>query len=118
MLGRVDSQIKIRGHRLLAVEVEAILTTHQDIAAAGVCTMQSQHDKTILIAYVVLAHTQGLEVASLQAFVRSHLPDYMVPARTSCSRVIAADDGRQAGSTGAGPIGGPTLMDCDHRIHP
>jgi len=81
VLGRVDNQIKIRGHRLLSEEVEAVLTTHPDIAAAGVCTMQSQHDEAILIAYVVLAHSQDVEVASLQAFARSHLPDYMVPSR-------------------------------------
>lgn len=81
VLGRVDNQIKIRGHRLLAEEVEAILTTHPNIAAAGVCAMQDQHDETILIACVVLVHEQDIEVASLHAFARARLPDYMVPAR-------------------------------------
>ena len=81
VLGRVDNQIKIRGHRLLAEEVEAILTTHPDIAAAGVCVVQGSLDQAILVAYVVCPRAKDFEAASLRAFVRVHLPDYMVPAR-------------------------------------
>jgi amino acid adenylation domain-containing protein len=52
-LGRVDFQIKIRGHRIEAGEIEAVLTQHPAVRAAVVTAIGKQHNQERLVAYVV-----------------------------------------------------------------
>jgi len=87
-LGRIDQQVKIRGFRIELGEIEARLREHADIdevvvlAQAGAAGQQ-------LVAYLVprAAHLiragreaqRGL-IETLKPFLKSRVPDYMVPA--------------------------------------
>lgn len=53
-LGRVDFQIKLRGHRIEPGEVEAALIHHPAIKNAVVTTLEDSHKNHSLAAYVVL----------------------------------------------------------------
>jgi len=52
-LGRVDFQIKIRGHRIEAGEIEAALMQHPAVRAAVVTAIGEQQIKQRLVAYIV-----------------------------------------------------------------
>jgi pyochelin synthetase len=51
-LGRQDSQVKIRGHRVELAEVEAALTAHPAVGAAAVVTAGERPDPVRLAAFV------------------------------------------------------------------
>lgn len=74
--GRVDGQVKIRGHRIEPAEVAAALNRLAEVAASAVVA----RDGT-LIAYVVPAEGAAPTAPVLRAALAETLPDYMVPAR-------------------------------------
>jgi len=69
-LGRVDRQVKVRGHRIEPGEVEAACRTHPDVTDALVVARGD-----MLVAYLIADR----EPDGLKAFLRNKLPDYMVP---------------------------------------
>jgi amino acid adenylation domain-containing protein len=75
-LGRVDDQIKIRGHRVEPAEIEALLSTHPDVASCAVVAA-GQRD---LVAYLVCAGTAPPDVEHLRSFLGAQLPDYLLPS--------------------------------------
>jgi acyl-coenzyme A synthetase/AMP-(fatty) acid ligase len=76
-LGRIDHQVKIRGHRIEPGEIEACLASYPGVAAAVVVPREVAEGIYRLVAYVAGA---GLEAGELRAHVLKTLPDYMVPA--------------------------------------
>nr|WP_283472136.1 non-ribosomal peptide synthetase [Methylosinus trichosporium] len=82
-LGRSDSQVKIRGHRIELGEVEALLVQHGDVqdAVVTVCAEAVQGQR--LVAYVVPApSSDDVEedlFGKLRAYMEQRLPDYMAP---------------------------------------
>ena len=77
-LGRVDFQVKINGQRIELGEIEAALQEHSAVKAAVVTAWGEGQFKQRLAAYVV---PQGDPPAAedLTAFLRTKLPDHMVP---------------------------------------
>ena len=76
-LGRVDHQVKIRGHRIEPGEVEACLMTHPKIQQACVVAREVSKGIYRLVAYIV---GTPLEVRVLREHLLQTLPDYMVPS--------------------------------------
>lgn len=79
-LGRVDFQIKLRGHRIEAGEIEATLVQHPMVQAA-VIKVIGAHQRAQLIAYVVPQAETSPTVEDLSQFLSRKLPAYMVPER-------------------------------------
>ncbi len=77
-LGRVDGQVKIRGHRIETGEIEAALLRHPAVAQAAVIARPDARGLLRLLGYVV-ADTP-VDPALLAAHIATTLPDYMVPA--------------------------------------
>ena len=80
-MGRVDDQVKIRGFRIELGEIGAALAAHPDIRRAAVTTHTNAEtrDKQI-VAYLVTAEGATQPVpATLRDFLKTSLPDYMVP---------------------------------------
>ncbi|MGN6479348.1 condensation domain-containing protein, partial [Luteibacter sp.] len=76
-LGRLDHQVKIRGHRIELGEVEAALLAEPGVAqAVAVAREDSPGDKR-LVAYVV---GEELDAAALRQSLRERLPGYMAPS--------------------------------------
>ncbi|MET7835496.1 amino acid adenylation domain-containing protein [Micromonospora sediminicola] len=90
-LGRGDSQVKVRGFRIELGEIEAVLRRHDAVRDAAVVVREDAGEKSV-VAYLTL--TGGPEPdpsgevtadfaadpAPWRAFVRTWLPDYMVPS--------------------------------------
>lgn len=79
-LGRLDHQVKIRGHRVELGEIEARLIEHQAVREAAVVTREAAPGDPRLIAYVVYERAQDLTVSEMRRYLRGYLPDYMVPS--------------------------------------
>jgi non-ribosomal peptide synthetase-like protein len=81
-LGRIDGQVKIRGHRIELGEIEAVLLEHPQLATAIVSKMTHEAGDD-LVAYIVLRQPEpnpdGLR-SQLHEALRKRLPAYMVPA--------------------------------------
>src|SRR5579872_4353807 len=80
LLGRNDDQIKIRGHRIEAGEVEAALLRLRGVAQAAVALHRPDGGEARLIAGVVPSPGTSLpSSAALRAELRQWLPEYMLP---------------------------------------
>jgi amino acid adenylation domain-containing protein len=78
-LGRLDHQIKIRGHRVEIGEVEAVLARAPGLEESTVTVREDGPGMARLVAYYV-ASEPAPTVSSLRAHVRAALPEYMVPS--------------------------------------
>jgi amino acid adenylation domain-containing protein len=80
-LGRIDHQVKIRGHRVEPGEIEAAMLAHPSVAQVVVLASQHQASgETRLNAYVVPRESQELSPSELRRHLRERLPEYMIPA--------------------------------------
>ncbi|MET0645777.1 MAG: amino acid adenylation domain-containing protein [Pyrinomonadaceae bacterium] len=79
-LGRLDYQVKVRGHRVEPGEVEAALARHPQVLRAVVVDGDDRAGGRRLVAYVVPAPGSALSVVELQRWTKGLLPDYMTPA--------------------------------------
>jgi amino acid adenylation domain-containing protein len=91
-LGRADDQVKIRGYRLELGDVEHELRQHAAVANCVVVARTATNDdgtpgELRLVAYVVwraggyeTAHAERPTVEKLTEWLRSRVPDHMVPA--------------------------------------
>ncbi|MBT2440934.1 amino acid adenylation domain-containing protein [Streptomyces sp. ISL-36] len=77
-LGRLDGQVKIRGHRVEPAEVEAVLGGHPALAEVAV-VVRTVADEPALVGYLVAA---GDEIPSgeLRAHLAERLPAAMIPS--------------------------------------
>ncbi len=77
-LGRKDSQIKLRGHRIECGEIESVLKTHPDISDASVSLQKTGHSEHLI------AHVESqldIQSATLIDFCKNALIPYMVPSK-------------------------------------
>jgi aspartate racemase len=81
VLGRRDHQVKIRGFRVELGEIEATLSKHPAVQAAAVVVHDEAAGEQRLVAYVVLQTSSLARAEDLRNFLKSKLPDYMLPSR-------------------------------------
>jgi amino acid adenylation domain-containing protein len=79
-LGRVDFQVKVRGHRIELGEIESALSNYEHIAQAVVIAREDSPGDKRLVGYYTA--TDGAEIAAgdLRHLLRESLPEYMVPS--------------------------------------
>ncbi|MCL6261365.1 amino acid adenylation domain-containing protein [Aquiflexum sp. TKW24L] len=77
-LGRMDDQVKIRGYRIELGEIESVLLLHPAVKQAVVMARENGQGDKRLVGYVVC--DGNFDKESVSAFLRSKLPEYMVPA--------------------------------------
>nr|APD72094.1 non-ribosomal peptide synthetase 2 [Streptomyces sp.] len=81
-LGRVDRQVKIRGHRIELGEVEAVLARHPAVRQCVVSSVRGPDGRPRLVAHLSPRGTSEPPTAQeLADALRERLPDYMVPGR-------------------------------------
>ena len=80
LLGRMDTQVKVRGFRIEVEEIEAVLAQHSLVRESVVRAWQDEIKEMRLVAYVVLTQPEVSSADDLRAFLKEKLPDYMVPS--------------------------------------
>jgi amino acid adenylation domain-containing protein len=76
-LGREDHQVKIRGLRIELGEIENTIRTYSGISDCVVVIRKHSESVVVIVAYVV--SRTALDVDALKTYLKSHLPDYMIP---------------------------------------
>ena len=79
-LGRLDHQVKIRGHRIELGEIESALAGHPDIERCVAIAYQGADGLQNLAAYFIAATGKIIPVQELRWFLGERLPPYMIPA--------------------------------------
>ena len=80
-VGRVDDLVKVRGFRIELGEIAKTIRQYPEIRDAFIAALDADSDRSRIVAYVVPNPRSTISVTDLQSYVRSKLPDYMVPAR-------------------------------------
>jgi natural product biosynthesis luciferase-like monooxygenase protein len=80
-LGRLDHQVKIRGHRIELGEIEATLARQPGVREAVVIAREGAAGINRLAAYLVAKPGARLDIERLRGAVKAALPDFMVPAQ-------------------------------------
>jgi amino acid adenylation domain-containing protein len=78
-LGRIDSQVKVRGHRIELGEIESVLSEHPDVDTAVVTCARDARGDNRLTAHVVAATSATISTEILRRHVGARLPHYMIP---------------------------------------
>ncbi len=79
-VGRMDDQIKIRGHRIEPSEIEAAINRHPAIASSVVIARGSDCSDKRLAAYIAMRNGTTPAATELREYLSSLLPDYMLPS--------------------------------------
>jgi amino acid adenylation domain-containing protein len=81
-LGRVDTQVKLRGHRVELGEIEATLAAHPDVRSCVVLLREDEPGEKQLVAYVVPVGREppAAQAQALRQHLKEQLPEVMVPA--------------------------------------
>ncbi|AUG75711.1 non-ribosomal peptide synthetase [Kitasatospora sp. MMS16-BH015] len=78
-IGRIDSQVKVRGYRIETAEVESVLRRHPQVRAALVVAREDLPGGRGLVGYVV-ADPGAAPEQELRELLAAALPGYMHPA--------------------------------------
>jgi amino acid adenylation domain-containing protein len=78
--GRVDQQVKIRGHRIELGEIEAVLGTHSALREVAVVARPDESGELRLVAYVVGQAAEAFGSRELRSYLQERLPAAMIPA--------------------------------------
>jgi amino acid adenylation domain-containing protein len=79
-LGRLDTQVKLRGVRIELGEIESALAEHPAVREAAVALRPGPGGDPWLVAYLTFNRTDPSDPSDLQAFLKNRLPEAMVPA--------------------------------------
>jgi amino acid adenylation domain-containing protein/non-ribosomal peptide synthase protein (TIGR01720 family) len=83
-LGREDSQVKIRGHRVELGEIENVLAAHPDVGTVAIVAVgggegRGRQSPNRIVAHYTRSGDSDPAAGELTALATERLPDYMVP---------------------------------------
>ncbi|MFJ4923687.1 amino acid adenylation domain-containing protein [Streptomyces sp. NPDC088725] len=79
LLGRADSQVKLRGHRIEIGEIESQLALWPGLSQA-VVTVRQEAGESVLCAYCVPAEGSVFDGRELRLHLAGYLPTFMIPS--------------------------------------
>ena len=83
--GRIDNQLKVRGYRIEAGEIETLLNKHPEVRASVVVAREDVAGEKQLAAYCVPQRIDGsfqpeAFARDVRTYLKETLPDYMIPS--------------------------------------
>ncbi|HQS31158.1 MupA/Atu3671 family FMN-dependent luciferase-like monooxygenase [Polaromonas sp.] len=78
-LGRIDNQVKIRGHRIELGEIESALARQPHVREAVVVARRDAGGEPFLVAYVTARDGLRVDVDAVRTALAQELPEIMVP---------------------------------------
>ncbi|MBC8945249.1 MULTISPECIES: amino acid adenylation domain-containing protein [Xenorhabdus] len=92
--GRIDNQIKIRGHRIETEEVETQLLKSQLLQSAAVCVVKKENTEPYSIAFIVPKEPEAFSKQTLTQWASHHLPGYMHPRLVVVEHIPLTQNGK------------------------
>jgi len=80
-LGRLDSQVKVRGFRIELEEVESVMREHPRVGMAAASVMEAGPSDQRLVAFFTGREDGPPGEDALRDYLRGRLPAYMVPSQ-------------------------------------
>lgn len=74
-LGRIDTQVKIKGHRIELGEIESVLKEIHGIKKAVVVVQGDKYHKELIAFY----SGNGIVSSDVENYLKLHLPEYCIP---------------------------------------
>jgi len=81
ILGRMDHQVKIRGHRIELGEIEAVLNDHPAVRECVVVAREAANADKRLVAYVITREGHRPTRHQLRKHAQERMPEHMLPAQ-------------------------------------
>ncbi len=78
-LGRIDSQIKIRGYRVELGEIQTHIMNYGHVDNAIITSVADNNSNTTICAYLVPKDKKNISVDDLNMYLKTKLPEYMLP---------------------------------------
>ena len=110
-LGRIDTQIKLRGFRIELAEIEAVLLECPGVLAAAVALREDVPGVPQLVGYVVARDGMDLDRDALRRTLRERLPAYMVPSWIETLETLPTLPSGKVDRRAAAPALGPSVSD-------
>jgi amino acid adenylation domain-containing protein len=114
LLGRVDHQVKIRGHRIELEEVEAALASLPPVRAAAVTVLEPATGSKQLTAFLVFRDGPRPSEAAVREMLRGRLPAFMVPATFLEVEALPTGANGKLDREGLSRVGGAPLERAVH----
>ncbi|WOJ88238.1 non-ribosomal peptide synthetase [Methylocapsa polymorpha] len=80
LLGRIDSQVKLRGFRIELEEIESVMRRSALVSACAAAISAPAGGTPRLVGYFVAEADRAPSASELATHAAAHLPDYMVPS--------------------------------------
>ncbi|MCI3987861.1 hypothetical protein MMJ63_25735, partial [Bacillus vallismortis] len=77
-VGRIDAEVKVRGHRIELGEIQAALLQLPIVIEAAVITRTDEQGQAAIYAYMVTKEQQPANESDVRAFLKTKLPDFML----------------------------------------
>ncbi|MDA8137447.1 MAG: thioester reductase domain-containing protein [Desulfobacteraceae bacterium] len=80
-VGRIDNQVKIRGHRIELEEIERVVTQNDEIKACTALLREDKAGEKKIVAYIIPAREpRPFHLAELKKSLKHLLPEHMIPS--------------------------------------
>jgi amino acid adenylation domain-containing protein/non-ribosomal peptide synthase protein (TIGR01720 family) len=79
-VGRVDTQVKVRGFRIELCEIEAKLKEHEAVKDAVVIASEDEKGRKRLVAYVIAGREPAVTPDEVRRYLKDKVPEHMIPA--------------------------------------
>jgi amino acid adenylation domain-containing protein len=86
--GRVDHQVKVRGHRIELEAIEAVLEEAPGVANAVAAVARPGSGADVVVAGLAPAAGVDLDLEAVRRFAADRLPAYAVPATIQCLEAL------------------------------
>jgi amino acid adenylation domain-containing protein len=80
IVGRIDNQVKIAGHRIELEEIDAAMANCENVKLAATVVQEVSAGDVRLIGYVMADDNTKVDLGSVRSTISKTLPEYMVPA--------------------------------------
>lgn len=94
-VGRADTQVKVRGHRIELCEIDANLSRYLDFVQVVTIVREDRIGDARLVSYIVSKSGNLPADDVIRAYLKATLPEYMVPAHfISVSKIPLTANGK------------------------